>query len=245
MTEPRAPYAPSGIPAAGRLRALLEARPGDLAPPPPDSPPGRILAATRELFAEAGFAGVPVRAVARHAGVNVAMINYYFGTKDNLVDAVLTRELQDLVGDVIAGLDSDASAEQVLAEFPLRILSSLLEDPRRLRLMRLAVSTEPDRFRRIIRSLGDSSVLGVSRVLADLVSEAQAGGRLPLLPARSILLFLMANAYGLVFMEPIAREVVGFAMDDDTHWQEHRTNLSRLLRYGLLGAAAPGEDVHA
>ena len=39
----------------------------------------------------------PVRAVARHAGVNVAMINYYFGTKDKLVDAVLTQELQLLL----------------------------------------------------------------------------------------------------------------------------------------------------
>lgn len=234
MTEDPAPYIPSREPAAARLRALLADLPAELAPPPADSPPARILSATRDLFAEAGFAGVTVRAVARAAGVNLAMINYYFGSKDRLLDAVVTQELQHLLRDVVAGLDNTAAAEQVLAEFPLRILDALRGDPQRLRLMRLTVSTEPDRLRRIIRSLGEHSVLGVSRVLADLVSEAQTGGRVAPMPARSVLLFLMANAYGLVFMEPIAREVVGFELDDDEHWHGHRLHLARLLRLGLL-----------
>jgi AcrR family transcriptional regulator len=236
MTENRAPDLPAREPAAARLQALLADLPADLRPPPADSPPGCILAATRELFAEAGFTGVTVRAIARHAGVNLAMISYYFGSKDRLLDAVLTQELQHLLRDVVTGLDNAAAAEQVLAEFPLRILDALRRDPRRLRLMRLAVSTEPDRLRRIIRSLGEHSVLGVSRVLADLVAEAQAGGRIAPVPARSVLLFLMTNAYGLVFMEPIAREVVGFALDDDEHWREHRSHLAGLLQQGLLAA---------
>jgi AcrR family transcriptional regulator len=224
------------LPAAVRLRALLADPPADLTPPPADSPSGSILAATRELFAEAGFTGVTVRAIARHAGVNLAMINYYFGSKDRLMDAVLTQELQHLLHDVVTGLDNAAAAEQVLTEFPLRILDALRRDPLRLRLMRLAISTEPDRLRRIIRSLGEHSVLGVGRVLADLVAEAQTRGSIAPMPTRSVLLFLMTNAYGLVFMEPIAREVVGFALDDDEHWREHRSNLARLLRQGLLAA---------
>lgn len=231
--------------AAARLRALLTQAPPELAPPPPDSPPGRILAATRELFAEGGFAGVPVRAVAAHAGTNVAMVNYYFGSKERLVDAVLLQEIQLLLRDVITGIDCDAPPAAVLAEFPLRILDSLRRDPRRLRLMRLAVSTEPERLRRLIRSLGPSGMLGVSRVLGELVAEVQADAQLPPLPPRSVLLFLVANAYGLVFMEPISREVVGFALDDDEQWREHRASLAMLLRQGLLGSSTPGEGAHA
>lgn len=231
--------------AAARLRAMLSQAPEGLAPPAPDSPPGRILAATRELFAEGGFAGVPVRAVAAQAGTNVAMVNYYFGSKERLVDAVLLQEIQLLLHDVVTGVDARAPAAEVLAEFPLRILASLRKDPRRLRLMRLAVSTEPERLRRLIRSLGPGGMLGVSRVLAELVAEAQAAGSLPHLPARSVLLFLVANAYGLVFMEPIAREVVGFALDDEAQWQEHRACLAQLLREGLLVAADSREDGHA
>lgn len=245
MSQQPPEYPTPPRPAAERLRAILALAPPELAPPPPDSPPGRILAATRELFAEGGFAGVPVRAVAAHAGTNVAMVNYYFGSKERLVDAVLLQEIQLLLHDVVTGLDNEAPPAQVLAEFPLRILASLRRDPQRLRLMRLAVSTEPERLRRLIRSLGPAGMLGVSRVLAELVGEAQAAGRVPAMAPRSVLLFLVANAYGLVFMEPIAREVVGFELDDEAQWLEHRACLAQLLRGGLLGAEGTREDRHA
>lgn len=245
MTETPERYVAGRGTAAERLRGLLDGRPADQAPPPPDSPPGRILAAARDLCAERGFPGVTVRAVAQQAGVNPAMINYYFGTKDRLVDAVVTHQLQLLLHDVIAGLDQGATGERLLAEFPLRILDSFRRDPERLRLIRLAVSTEPDRLRRIIRSLGQHSVLGVSGVMLDLVTELQAAGRVLAVPPRSVLLFLVANAYGLVFMEQIAREITGFALEDDGHWREHRAALERLLRQGLEGAPRTKEDPHA
>lgn len=245
MSETREPYRTSRDSAAARLRGLLEGQPADQAPPPADSPPGRILAAARDLCAERGFPGVTVRAVAKRAGVNAAMINYYFGTKDRLVDAVLAHQVQLLLRDVIDGLDPEAAGERVLAEFPLRVLDSFRRDPARLRLIRLAVSTEPDRLRRIIRSLGQHSVLGVSGVLRDLVTDLQAAGRVQAVPPRSVMLFMVANAYGLVFMEQVAREVTGFRLDDDGHWREHRAALERLLQGGFAGGAATREDSHA
>ena len=245
MTEIPAPYLAGREPVTDRLRRLLDSTPDDLAPPAPDSPPARILAAARDLCAEHGFTGLTVRAVAQQAGVNPAMINYYFGSKDRLVDALLTQQLHQLMNDVVNGLDQDAAGEQVLAEFPLRILESFRRDPQRMHLIRVAVSTEPDRFRRIIRSLGEHSVLGVSRVLRDLVADMQQAGRVVPLPPRSVLLFLMATAYGLIFMEQIAREVTGFELDDDQQWGEHRDSLGLLLRHGLLAGETPKDGAHA
>lgn len=44
----------------------------------------RILAAAREEFADHGFRGTSLRAIAQHAGVDVALISHYFGSKDGL-----------------------------------------------------------------------------------------------------------------------------------------------------------------
>jgi AcrR family transcriptional regulator len=48
-----------------------------------------ILEAAEELFAEHGFDGTSVRALAAKAGVNVAMISYYFGSKEKLFEALV------------------------------------------------------------------------------------------------------------------------------------------------------------
>ncbi|HSE10721.1 MAG TPA: TetR family transcriptional regulator [Nocardioidaceae bacterium] len=50
---------------------------------------GEILAAARTSFAEAGYGGTSVRAVAAAAGVDPALVHHYFGTKDDLFLAAL------------------------------------------------------------------------------------------------------------------------------------------------------------
>jgi len=56
----------------------------------------RILDAAELLFAEHGIAGVPVRDITEAAGVNVASVNYYFGSKTELVRSVFLRRLQPI-----------------------------------------------------------------------------------------------------------------------------------------------------
>jgi AcrR family transcriptional regulator len=48
---------------------------------------GRIVAAAREQFAEHGWAGTTLRAVARAADVDPALVYHYFGSKEGLLDA--------------------------------------------------------------------------------------------------------------------------------------------------------------
>jgi len=52
-----------------------------------------ILDAAEKLFSEIGFDASSTRAIAAKAGVNMAMLSYYFGSKDGLYKAVLERRL--------------------------------------------------------------------------------------------------------------------------------------------------------
>lgn len=56
----------------------------------------RILGAAEELFAERGFAGASLRQVTTAANVNLAAVNYHFGSKDNLIEEVFRRRLDQL-----------------------------------------------------------------------------------------------------------------------------------------------------
>ena len=50
----------------------------------------QIMEMAEVLFAEKGFNGTSVRDIAEKAGVNLAMISYYFGSKDKLLEALFT-----------------------------------------------------------------------------------------------------------------------------------------------------------
>lgn len=50
-----------------------------------------ILDAAEELFAQFGFDGVPVREVAKRANVALSLVTYHFPSKDQLIEAVITR----------------------------------------------------------------------------------------------------------------------------------------------------------
>ncbi|MBC9794771.1 TetR family transcriptional regulator [Sinomicrobium weinanense] len=52
-----------------------------------------ILEVAEKLFAENGFDGTSVRQIAREANINIAMISYYFGSKEKLLDALLYHRL--------------------------------------------------------------------------------------------------------------------------------------------------------
>ncbi len=49
----------------------------------------RLLSSARTLFSAGGFSATSTRAIAEHAGVNIALIAYHFNGKEGLYDAVL------------------------------------------------------------------------------------------------------------------------------------------------------------
>lgn len=94
----------------------------------PGSPDTRaaILAAARERFADAGFAGATIRGVAAAAGVDPALVHHYFGNKDELFLAALdlpvdAREV--LLGVAAGGVDG-------VGERAIRTFLSVWDDPR-------------------------------------------------------------------------------------------------------------------
>jgi AcrR family transcriptional regulator len=81
-----------------------------------------------ELFAENGFEGTSIRDLASKAEVNIAMVNYYFGSKDKLFEAMveykasyLREKLEEIAADKTK---SDIEKmDSVIEEYVNRILS--------------------------------------------------------------------------------------------------------------------------
>ena len=66
----------------------------------------RILDAAEQLFAEKGFAETSLRLITSKAGVNLAAVNYHFGSKESLMQEVFRRRLDWLNEERMRVLDA-------------------------------------------------------------------------------------------------------------------------------------------
>jgi AcrR family transcriptional regulator len=89
-----------------------------------------LLAAARRRFAWDGYSATTVRDIATDAGVNVALINRYFTSKEGLFEACLQRVVEDLDHATPADITVDSIVEAILTqvaglptgEHPLQLL---------------------------------------------------------------------------------------------------------------------------
>lgn len=75
-----------------------------------DKTRGQIVKAAEKLFAEKGFRAMTLRDVTKAAHVNLAAVNYHFGSKTNLMRAVIQRRIEPINAERLQRLDALISA---------------------------------------------------------------------------------------------------------------------------------------
>ncbi|MDR2084985.1 MAG: TetR/AcrR family transcriptional regulator [Bacteroidales bacterium] len=77
----------------------------------------QILEAAEKVFLEKGFNNTKISDIAKSAGANNALINYYFRSKENLFNKVLTNKIEFLANAMEYVLDQDLSFEDMIKHF--------------------------------------------------------------------------------------------------------------------------------
>lgn len=67
----------------------------------------QILEVAETLFAEKGFDGTSIRDIAKEASINIAMVSYYFGSKEHLLESLLIFRTSDLKFELENLIDED------------------------------------------------------------------------------------------------------------------------------------------
>jgi AcrR family transcriptional regulator len=155
----------------------------------------RILDAARVLFREHGYAGTTVRAVATAAGVDPAMVFYFFQTKQGLFAAAvdMSAQLPPAIESIFtAGLDGIGE----------RVVRTLLENMDRSDRTPFALLTRSapthDRSEALLREFIDREITGRLAALLDTPDAAMRAGMV------NVQLLGLTVARYIVRIEPIA-----------------------------------------
>jgi len=186
-----------------------------------------LITIATPLFAEKGFNGVSVRAIASQAGVNVSMISYYFGGKEGLYGAVLNEQFAVLkrVAE-IARLDADP-----LEKFELYVRATVAryrQNPYLLRFYTSELTNPTQCFATIVKP----AIQGVVKLLQEFFTEGLSHHqfREGLDPTDTALALAgMINFYFL--LEPASAELVDHSPDRD---EELIRNIMDIFTKGVL-----------
>nr|WP_042188835.1 TetR family transcriptional regulator [Kibdelosporangium sp. MJ126-NF4]CEL18486.1 Transcriptional regulator, TetR family [Kibdelosporangium sp. MJ126-NF4]CTQ97970.1 Transcriptional regulator, TetR family [Kibdelosporangium sp. MJ126-NF4] len=155
----------------------------------------RILDTARSLFGQHGYGGTTVRAVAAQAGVDPAMVFYFFGTKQGLFAAAV-----DMSADVLPAIDDVfANGLDGIGERVVRTLIENMDKSERVPLATLTRSAPTHgESQKLLREYIDKEFSGRLMALLDVPDAAMRVGMV------NVQLLGIAVARYVIRIEPIA-----------------------------------------
>ena len=161
----------------------------------------RIKAAARKVFHQKGYAGTRTRDIAEEAGINHAMVNYYFRSKEKLFQVVMIETMTYFFQGISTILNEEkTSLEQKIEQVVANYIDLLLEEPELPTFVFNEVRTNPEPFIEnspIYKALQNS-------VLARQYTEAVARGEV----SEPNLIQMVLNVISLVIFPFIAQPIL-------------------------------------
>lgn len=147
-----------------------------MARPKIDDPEARakILAAAERLFAERGYAGTAIRQIASEAGVNAAMIHYYFGNKDGLYFAVLESAATTVRALFAEATGGQQPIKERLTGFVSAYAGYIFSHPNLARILSREMLAGGDHIKRLAKKYAATNY----RMLREAMSESTKRGEM-------------------------------------------------------------------
>jgi len=90
----------------------------------------KIKEAARKVFLQKGYAATRTRDIAEEAGFNLALLNYYFRSKEKLFNIIMIETLQNFLQSVREILNNESlKLEQKLEQLVTRYIDALIKNP--------------------------------------------------------------------------------------------------------------------
>jgi AcrR family transcriptional regulator len=96
----------------------------------PSSTEEKIRQAARKVFLQKGYAGTRTRDIAEEAGINLALLNYYFRSKQKLFEVVVLEKIQKLLFSLLPSIhDETTTIEEKIDLIVSGYIDVLTENP--------------------------------------------------------------------------------------------------------------------
>ncbi len=194
---------------------------------------GALIRAARELCVERGLDAASSKAIADRAGVNPAMINYYFESKEGLCRQMMVESMQPVLAQFDAAEQATGAGGWSLQRFLAGYMTVLSQNPWLPQLIVREVLPENGRFRELVfRGFGERAAGVMSRAVAGAQKDRSID---PQLDPQLVMISIVSIAVFPFLAAPMLENVLGADTSSDAFVADLVAHSSRLLQRGLGG----------
>jgi AcrR family transcriptional regulator len=175
-----------------------------------------ILDAAEKLFLEKGFSMTSTIEIAKEAGCNQSMVHYYYRTKDKLFDAIFENKANLIINTIISNWNSEIPIKENLKNAIEAHFEILRENPKIPFLIFNELTTNPERFKKIVDKIQNIKELFFPKFVNDLKKAIESGEIRKTEPIDFIVLLVSLNVIPFV-AKPLIQSI---AMMNDKEFEE-------------------------
>ena len=186
----------------------------------------QILNAAREIFIAKGLDGARMQEIADLAGINKALLHYYFRTKEKLFEAVFTEVAANLFPAIKQVLVAELAIKEKITFFVKVYLTGISENPFIPSFVINTLNSDPDRFLKYLMKSG----INFSPLQNQIDKEAALGLIRPVKAEH-----LVVNIVAMCIFPFVARPIVQtmFSMNNDEYQTYLESRQNEIVDFAL------------
>jgi TetR/AcrR family transcriptional regulator len=194
----------------------------------------KIFEAAREIFIQQGHDGARMEEIANKAGINKALLHYYFRSKNKLYQEVFRREVRQLLSDLIGSINLNLDIKDLLKLFISNYLDRLHDNPLVVRFFLWEIRSGGHHIKEILQPLLDSENGPVPRKLVLKFEKAISRREIRNLDPYHLVFNLISMCIYTFIAEPVI-EVIFPEIDvrDDTFIDQRKNEIFNLIWQGI------------
>lgn len=197
----------------------------------------RILAAAKSIFYQKGLKGARMQEIADKAGVNKAMLHYYFRSKQKLFDHVLAQGVRSVTPQLMEVFLEQADLSTKIARLVDITIDLFLEEPYLSNFIINELSHNPEK---LFTSVLDYEEGLVGKVLPVINEQIQAGIEAGIIKSDIKPAELIVNILSLCLLPIMAQEVLQKALVlDDERMERFLVKRKQTVTQFVLSAIKP------
>lgn len=172
-----------------------------------------IFEAAKKVFIKYGFDGARMQQIADEAGINKALLHYYFRSKEHLFDAIFEVTFKKFFPNISSIMMSEQPFEKKIRLFVSHYIDTLLQNPHLPVFVMHELQRKPERILHLIKNSG----IDLSFTAVMLQREIDEGKIMPI-PMQH----LIVNMIGMCIFPFIGRPILqGFIFDGNAKAFDH------------------------